>query len=150
MKMSVKQRKRQIGKRIKLNHNKYLVYQRKLNLTCFYSVYFFLASSCSTATRACCCCCCCIIVIFIWLSCWSCWCCCCWRLANIVCCCSCWWISCCVISSCRFTWAHCSCFFLVLTLLAWFWILFPTSPSDILWSLLQISLFFSPFFRALH
>ena len=35
MKMRVKQRKRQIETRIKLNHNKYLVYQLKLNVTCF-------------------------------------------------------------------------------------------------------------------
>ena len=55
--------------RIKLNYNKYLVYQLKLSITCFYSVYF-LASSCCTATSAWfCCCCCCIIVICIWLSC---------------------------------------------------------------------------------
>ena len=41
MKMSVKQRKRQIETRIKLNSNKYIVHQLKLNLTCFYSIYFF-------------------------------------------------------------------------------------------------------------
>ena len=38
MEMSVKQRKRRIETTIKLNHNKYLVYQLKLNLTSFYSV----------------------------------------------------------------------------------------------------------------
>ena len=37
MKMRVKQRERQIETRIKLNHKKYIVYQLKLNLTCFYS-----------------------------------------------------------------------------------------------------------------
>ena len=41
MKMSVKQRKRQIETRIKFNSNKYIVHQLKLNLTCFYSIYFF-------------------------------------------------------------------------------------------------------------
>ena len=69
LKMRVKQRERQIETRIKLNHNKYIVYQLKLNLTCFYSAYFFLASSCSTATSAWFCCCYCIMVICIWLSC---------------------------------------------------------------------------------